>query len=116
MYVRSMVEAGTVAGLAGTPPGPALSARLATIDPAGVPADAVVEVLRAQARQCAHEQARLWAGLVAVGLAAPEAVGAAQPTTDPWQAMQIAAWAPGEISAALTWTAGPPNTNSGGPR
>src|SRR3954453_23808440 len=101
MYVRSMVEAGTVPDLAGIPPGPELAARLADIDPACVPPDAVVEVVRAQARQCAHAQARLWASLVAVGLAIPESIGA---DAGAWRAMEIAAWAPGEISAALTWT------------
>ena len=47
MYVRSMVEAGTVPGLAGMPPGPELAARLADIDLACVPAEQVVDVLRA---------------------------------------------------------------------
>ena len=71
MYVRSVVEAGVLTGLAAIPPGPELSAALDALDLAQVPGNQVVGVLRAQARQCAHEQARLWATLVEVGLADP---------------------------------------------
>ena len=66
-----MVEAGVLEGLAAVSPGPELSAALDALDPAVVPGDQLVEVLRAQARQCAHEQARLWATMVEVGLADP---------------------------------------------
>ena len=71
MYVRYVVEADVLEGLAVAPAGPELSAALNALDLAQVPGDRVVEVLRAQARQCAHEQARLWATLVEVGLADP---------------------------------------------
>jgi hypothetical protein len=99
MYVRSMVEAGVLEGLAAVSPGPELSAALDALDPAVVPGDQLVEVLRAQARQCAHEQARLWATMVEVGLADPSG------GDDPWMRTgPVADWAPGEIAAALTWT------------
>ena len=94
-----MVEAGVLEGLAAVPPGPELSAALGTLDPAGVPSNGVVEVLRAQARQCAHEQARLWATLVEVGLA-----DAADRDGPAGRAGAVADWAAGEIAAALTWT------------
>jgi hypothetical protein len=99
MYVRSMVEAGVLEGLAAVSPGPELSAALAALDPAEVPGDQLVEVLRAQARQCAHEQARLWATMVEVGLADPS--GGDDPAM---RTGTVADWAPGEIAAALTWT------------
>ncbi len=105
MYVRSVVEADVLAGLA-VPPGPELSAALDALDLAQVPGDQVVEVLRAQARQCAHEQARLWATLVEVGLADP-VDDPAGPTScdDPTlRPGRVADRAPGEIAAALTWT------------
>ena len=58
-------------GLAAVPPSPELSAAPGALDPAQVPGDRVVEMLRAQARQCAHAQARLWATMVEVGLTDP---------------------------------------------
>src|SRR3954463_9581135 len=97
MYVRSMVEAGVLEGLAAVAPGPELAVALAALDPTEVPGDQLVEVLRAQARQCAHEQARLWASMVEVGLAEPSG------GDDPWM-RSVAEWASGEIAAALTWT------------
>jgi hypothetical protein len=66
-----MVEPGVRDGWAETPPGPGLSAALGTLDLPPVPSSQVVELLRAQSRQSAHEQARLWATLLEVGLAVP---------------------------------------------
>jgi len=106
MYVRSVVEAGVLTGLAAIPPGPELSAALDALDLAQVPGNQVVGVLRAQARQCAHEQARLWATLVEVGLADP-VDDPADPASCNGPAIRpgtVADWAPGEIAAALTWT------------
>jgi hypothetical protein len=99
MYVRSMVEVGVLEGLAAVSPGPELSAALDALDPAVVPGDQLVEVLRAQARQCAHEQARLWATMIEVGLADPS--GGDDPAMSTGM---VADWAPGEIAAALSWT------------
>src|SRR5262245_5272852 len=56
------------AGLADMPPGPALAAALATIDPRRLGGLDCVEVMRAQHRQAAHEQARMMATMVEVGL------------------------------------------------
>ena len=106
MYVRSMVEAGVLEGLAAVSPGPELSAALDALDPPPwCRATSPVEVLRAQARQCAHEQARLWATMVEVGLAVyPPSGGDAYLL---WYADRPGGpdWAPGEIAAPLTWTA-----------
>jgi hypothetical protein len=106
MYVRSMVEAGVLEGLAAVSPGPELSAALNALDPRLVPSDRVVEVMQAQARQCAHEQARLWATMVEVGLAEPvdDPVGPASCAASTARGGSVADWAPGEIAAALTWT------------
>ena len=103
MYVRSVVEAGVLGGLAAVPPGPELSAALHALDLAQVPGNQVVDVLRAQARQCAHEQARLWATLVEVGLAGPvdDPTSCDGPTA---RVGTVAESAAGEIAAALTWT------------
>ena len=84
MYVRFVVEGGVLEDLA------------------RVPGDRVVELLRAQARQCAQAQARLWATMVEVGLVDPAA-----PAGCDGPAMRtgtVAGWAAGEIAAALTWT------------
>ena len=106
MYVRSMVGDGVLEELAAVPPGPELAARLAGVDPSRLPGDRVVEVLRAQSRQCAHEQARLWAALVAVGLAVPADDRGAPDDVDGARAraVRVADRAPGEVAAALTWT------------
>ena len=62
-------------GLADLPPGPGLAAALAQIDVSGVPNGGIVEVLRAEARQLAHQQARVFAAMAEVGRC--------QPATDP---------------------------------
>ncbi len=53
--------------LAVMPPGPGLAAALAAVDLARVPNDRMLELLRAQYRQLAHEQARTAAVLAEVG-------------------------------------------------
>ena len=99
-----------VAGLAELAPGPALCTALVGITLSEVGAQQVVAVLRAQSRQLAHEQARMWASLVEVGLAVPqELVADAEEPDLPFaealhRAEVLADWAPGEIAAALTWT------------
>lgn len=85
------------AGLAEVPPGPELALALAELELGEVPNDQVVEVLQAQARQLAHEQARMLATLVEVSRATPGVFG-------PQRAEQAYEWASGEVSAALTWT------------
>jgi Domain of unknown function (DUF222) len=80
--------------LVALPPGPGLAAALGALDLSRVPTDELVDVLRAQSRQCAHDQARLWASLVEVGLAVP---------SDELDTAGMA-WASSEVAAALTWT------------
>jgi hypothetical protein len=63
-------------GLADLPPGPELGALLAGIDVSQVPNGHVVAVLRAENRQLAHQQARLFAAMAEVGrCAGPGAAG-----------------------------------------
>ena len=69
-----------------------------TLDLPRVPTDELVDVLRAQSRQCAHEQARLWASLVEVGLAVRS-----DELPDGFRNGGVA-WASSEVAAALTWT------------
>ena len=68
-------------------PGVQLGSALAAVDRSTLDGDSLVEVLIAQSRQLAHEQALLLADLVAVAEAVP-----------------VAEFAPMEIGAALTWT------------
>ena len=96
MYVRAVIEPGVLDGLAATPPGPALAAALGGLDLGRVPGDRVIEVLREQSRQSAHEQARLWATLVQVGRAVPDQPGTGRAGT-------VAQWAPGEIAGSISW-------------
>jgi hypothetical protein len=84
------------AGLAEIPPGPALGAALAELELGELPNDQVIDVLQAQARQLAHEQARMLATLVEVSRTTPGVLG-------PWRREQAYDWASGEISAALSW-------------
>ena len=91
--------------LADIPPGPALSAALAAIDVSEVGPEHIVDVLRAQSRQSAHEQARFWVSLVEVGLRRPPEDDDACWGTDPvLRAEGLANWASGEVAAGLTWT------------
>jgi hypothetical protein len=95
-------------GLAVMPPGPELGVLLAGLDLARVRNDQVVDVLQAQARQLAREQARMFAALVEVGRATP----LSDPTDHEGHRLlgaqrlgAVHACAAGEIAAALTWTA-----------
>lgn len=54
-------------GLADLPPGPELGAVLAGIDLSQVPNASIIDVLRAESRQLAHQQARLFAAMAEVG-------------------------------------------------
>ncbi|MBC3192577.1 DUF222 domain-containing protein [Pseudonocardia sp. C8] len=86
-------------GLAGLPVGPGLAAALAGLDLARVPNDDIVDVLLAQSRQLAHEQARMLAALAEVVYRRPFA-GPGQihrgETPEPYAA--------DEVRAALAWT------------
>lgn len=86
------------------PPGPELSAVLGALAREEVPNARLVELLRARARQLAHEQAELFADLVEIS----HAVAAADVAGDPLEAVQRAEeqfeWAAHEIAAGLTWT------------
>ncbi len=85
--------------LVALPPGSGLATALGALDLSRVPSDGLVDVLRAQSRQCAHEQARLWASLVEVGLAVPS-----DELPDGSSDTAGMAWASSEVAAALTWT------------
>ncbi|WP_346276537.1 DUF222 domain-containing protein [Pseudonocardia sp.] len=89
------------------PPGPELGALLAGLDLALIPNDHVVDVLRAHARQVAHEQARMLAAIVEVGRSTPfpdptDAEG--RKVLGARRLMAVHEWASGEIAAALTLT------------
>ena len=80
------------------PAGPELAAVLAETDLAGVPNGLLVGVLRARARQLAHEQAGLLACLVEVGRADPADLDGVR------RRPVVGRWVGGEIAAALTLT------------
>jgi hypothetical protein len=87
------------ADLAQMAPGPELGALLAGIDISALSGSDVVEVLRARARQLSHDQARLLATMVEVGLCDPAAYdGEVSRLSEP------PAYAADEIRAALAWT------------
>ncbi|MGH3822730.1 MAG: hypothetical protein ACRDRA_07825, partial [Pseudonocardiaceae bacterium] len=71
MTVRQVIPA----GLAQMAPGPELGALLAGIDIHALTGFDLVEVVQARARQLSHEQARLLATLVEIGLCDPDATG-----------------------------------------
>ncbi|MGH3775890.1 MAG: DUF222 domain-containing protein [Pseudonocardiaceae bacterium] len=88
-------------GLAEMVPGPELGALLAGMDIHALTGADLVEVLRARARQLSHEQARLLATMVEVGLCDPDA--------DPGEVARLSKsppYAADEIRAALAWTRG----------
>jgi hypothetical protein len=86
-------------GLAEMVPGPELAALLAGIDIHALTGADAVEVLRARARQLSHEQARLLATMMEVGLCDPDA-GAGEVG----RLMESPPYAADEIRAALAWT------------
>jgi hypothetical protein len=95
MAVRQVIPA----SLAQMAPGPQLSALLAAIDMSTLTGSDVVEVLRARARQLSHEQARLLATMVEVGLCDPEA-----DNDEVARLAESTPYAADEIRAALSWT------------
>ncbi|HET9256361.1 MAG TPA: DUF222 domain-containing protein [Pseudonocardiaceae bacterium] len=95
MTVRQLIPR----GLAEMAPGPGLSALLAGIDIHAVTGSDAVEVLRARARQLSHEQARLLATMVEVGLCDPDAGN-----DEVARLRESPPYAGDEIRAALTWT------------
>ncbi|MGA9310128.1 MAG: DUF222 domain-containing protein [Pseudonocardiaceae bacterium] len=86
-------------GLAEMAPGPELGTLLAGIDIHAVTGADAVEVLQARARQLSHEQARLLATMVEVGLCDPD-TGAGEVG----RLMESPPYAADEIRAALAWT------------
>ena len=86
-------------GLAEMVPGPELGALLAGIDINALTGADAVEVLQARARQLSHEQARLLATMVEVGLCDPDA-GAGEVA----RLVESPLYAADEVRAALAWT------------
>src|SRR5918912_118673 len=80
-------------------PWPPVRARLAAIDMSTLTGSDAVEVLRARARQLSHEQARLLATMVEVGLCDPDARG-----DEVARLAESPLYAADEIRAALAWT------------
>lgn len=86
-------------GFATMSPGPGLGAALAGIEVAEVPNDDIVEVLLAESRQLAHQQARVWAAMA-------EVIGR-RPFARPGEVRRDAVpqiHGADEVRAALTWT------------
>ncbi|MGH3614320.1 MAG: HNH endonuclease signature motif containing protein [Pseudonocardia sp.] len=89
------------------PPGADLAAALGGLDLAGVPNDRVVDVLQAQYRQLAHDQARMLATIVEVSRSTPFSDPDdpdVQKACGPRRALAAYEWASGELAAALTFT------------
>lgn len=93
--------ASRVLGLSELPAGPVLGSALAALDPdrAALNGYLLIEVLAAQARQIAHDQARLLAGMVEVGHSGP-----GDPAAAPQRRDEIDPSTAGEIGFALGWT------------
>lgn len=94
MTVRQLIPE----GLAEVAPGTELGALLAGIDIHALTGADAVEVLRARARQLSHEQARLLATMVEVGLCDPDAA-----TNEVGRLAESPPYAADEIRAALAW-------------
>jgi hypothetical protein len=77
------------------PPGPLLAGLLATVDRARLGGDDLVSLLRARARQVAHEQAQLLADVAELALCPTAGV---ERSTWPDEFAEV------ELAAALTWT------------
>jgi hypothetical protein len=97
--IEHMVEDEDWEGLAAMTPGPGLSSRLAGLEPGRVPNDNIVDVLIAQARQGAHDQARMWAAIDEVIHRRPFA-GSGEIRRDD----QPDLYGADEVRAALSWT------------
>jgi hypothetical protein len=100
MYVPSMrLEQVVPEELAEMSPGPGLAAALDTLEHRRVPNDEIVEVLEAQSRQLAHEQARMFAVMNEVLHRLPAGgPGAVRRGSGP------APYAADEVRAALVWS------------
>lgn len=99
MYVRSMVVGVVPEGLAAMPPGPELARVLADLDPALVLDGDLVEVLRAQSRQLAHDQARMFVVV--------SEVACRRPSVGRWEIDRgdhPDEYGAAEVRAALVWT------------
>jgi hypothetical protein len=83
------------------PPGPQLATLLAQLPWDQIPNARLVEILQARARQLAHDQAHLFAGMAEIARATPVA---GLPDGAVSRAGEDFEWASHEIAAALTWT------------
>jgi hypothetical protein len=88
-------------GLAALPPGPELAARLAPIDPHDLPDEQLPDLLEAQHRQLAHQQAQLWKTMAEMGQRDPMPNLPGRPR---WTAAEIFDSAVDEVRAALVMT------------
>ena len=88
-----------VEALADLPPGPALGAALAAVDPRRVPNNFLPELLAAQSRQSAHEAARMLGVLAEVGRARPTFDDTAVDRLD-----HLYRHSADEVRAALAWS------------
>ncbi len=94
-----VVGQGVPEGLAAMPPGPRLAAALSGLVVDLVPNDEIVEVMEAQSRQLAHEQARMFSVMNEVLHRLPAAVpGVVRRGSRPGQ------FAADEVRAALVWS------------
>ena len=100
MYVRPVTEVvDDIAALADIPAGPRLAAALARIDPTRVPNNDLLALLAAEARQAAHEAARLLGVIAEIGRATPTFDDGAVDRLD-----RPVPHAADEVRAALAWS------------
>ncbi|MDT4924073.1 MAG: hypothetical protein QOG01_1786, partial [Pseudonocardiales bacterium] len=88
-------------GVAGMAPGPQLGAVLAPIEVGAVPDEQLLEVLAAESRQLAYQQARVWAVMAQIATRDPMLTVAGGPV---WTPEQIFESAVDEIRAELRLT------------
>src|SRR4051794_41962234 len=91
-------------GLAAMLPGPELGAVLASVEVGAVPDASLLDVLTAQSRQLAFQQAQLWAVMAEIGARDPMTVGPGGPGLSPEQVFESAGE---EIRAELVLTRRP---------
>ncbi len=100
MYVRHVTEVvDDIAALADIPAGPRLAAALARIDATRVPNNDLLALLAAEARQAAHEAARLLGVIAEIGRATPTFDDGAVDRLD-----RPVPHAADEVRAALAWS------------
>ena len=100
MYVRPVTEVvDDIAALADIPAGPRLAAALARIDATRVPNNDLLALLAAEARQAAHEAARLLGVIAEIGRATPTFDDGAVDRLD-----RPVPHAADEVRAALAWS------------